>query len=202
MKIIALDGISNAGKTTMCNLNKEDCYIVPEPHFVTEYNFDLTFEKNNIIKNSKITLELEKLRNEHIKSYSTKKTMIIDRSILSYIAISYSYKKSGIDYFSEFTNVVIKMLEKDEITIPDVIVILKRDFKECQILLNQKNLPEYWCSENFASLQQSVFDKFAKKFNNYAVEIEEPCNINQIDLSNKTKITKSEFIEFLKELEQ
>lgn len=200
MKVIALDGISNSGKTTMCNLNKENLFIVPEPHFITPYNFDLTFEKKNIICNAQKTLELEKLRNDYIEKNTTEKIMIIDRSILSYIAISYSYKKCGIDYFSNFSNWVIQMLENNQITIPDVFIILKRNIRDCQILLKQKNLPEYWCSVEFASLQEYIFEKFVEKFKNSTMVIDKPCDINQIDLSNKTRLTKKDIIEFLKEL--
>lgn len=202
MKIIALDGISNSGKTTMCKLNEQDFHIVPEPHFVTDYNFDLTFDKTNIVCNAQKTLELEKLRNDYIKNSNIKNSMIIDRSILSYVAISFSYKKSEVDYFADFANWVIEMINNNQITLPDVYVILKRDFKACQILLKQKNLPEYWCSESFASYQQYVFDKFAKTFKNSTIVVNSPIKLKEIDISNKTKVTKEQFIQFLKELSQ
>ena len=111
----------------------------------------ITSDQNDIINNSKMTLAIEKERKKFVDNLKDK-IFVYDRSIFSFLAISFAYYKFGIiDYFEEYLYHIIEGLKKDEFSIPDYLIYLKIDNNELQrrITIKKKHLPDYWISRKF-----------------------------------------------------
>lgn len=94
--IIALEGVSNTGKTTTCEILKkhENCLIIPE--CVEWMSSPLKSSKNyeEEINNQKIFFDMERKRIDYAISLVNKgKNVIIDRTGLSTLAIAYANEK-------------------------------------------------------------------------------------------------------------
>lgn len=95
-KVISLEGVSNTGKTTTCEILKgyADCIIIPEVvHWMSEPpKSSKNYEEE--IKNQKLFFKTERKRMKYAKKFvSNGKNVIVDRTALSTVAISYANEK-------------------------------------------------------------------------------------------------------------
>lgn len=101
-KVIALEGVSNTGKTTTCEILKkyDDCIIIPEAAdwMSAPPKFSKSYEEE--IKNQKLFFEMEKKRMEYAKKLvNSERNVIIDRTALSTVAIAYANEKMRKIYY-------------------------------------------------------------------------------------------------------
>lgn len=198
--IIGVDGISYSGKTTLCNELKRtrNFIIVDESPKFANVKIKITSDQNDIINNSKMTLAIEKERKKFVDNLKDK-IFVYDRSIFSFLAISFAYYKFGIiDYFEEYLYHIIEGLKKDEFSIPDYLIYLKIDNNELQrrITIKKKHLPDYWISRKFNLYYNdflSLIYDFYKKNNRILIK----SDIFSMETTIFTKIEKNDVINFL-----
>lgn len=198
--IIGVDGISYSGKTTLCDELKSVCnfIIVDESPKFANVKITITSNQNDIINNSKKTLAIERERKKFVDNLKSN-IFVYDRSIFSFLAISFAYYKFGIiDYFDDYLYFIIDGLKKDKYSIPDYLVYLNIDNKELlkRIAKKKKHLPDYWISRKFNLYYNeflSLVYNFYKK-NDRAIM---KSDIFSVETTIFTKIKKSDVINFL-----
>ena len=118
--------------------------IVDESPKFANVKIKITSDQNDIINNSKMTLAIEKERKKFVDNLKDN-IFVYDRSIFSFLAISFAYYKFGIiDYFEEYLYHIIEGLKKDEFSIPDYLIYLKIDNKTAEIVSCDKPLFSRW----------------------------------------------------------
>lgn len=101
-KVIALEGVSNTGKTTTCEILKkyDDCIIIPEAADWMSAPPKSSKSYEEEIKNQKLFFEMEKKRMEYAKKLvNSERNVIIDRTALSTVAIAYANEKMRKIYY-------------------------------------------------------------------------------------------------------
>ena len=101
-KIIALEGVSNTGKTSTCNILRkyENCIIIPEAAEWMSSSPKSSKNYEEEIKNQKLFFDMEKKRMEYAKKQAnTGKNVIVDRTALSTLAIAYANEKMRKIYY-------------------------------------------------------------------------------------------------------
>lgn len=101
-KVIAIEGVSNTGKTTTCDILKkyEDYIIIPEvaDWMSSPPKSSKSYEEE--VKNQKIFFKIEKKRMEYARRLADNgKNVIVDRTALSTLAISYANEKMRKIYY-------------------------------------------------------------------------------------------------------
>ena len=203
--IIGIDGISYSGKTTLCNIiNKTNnkMIIVDESPKFSNTKIQISNNVSSILKNAKVTLEIEKSRGKYVKEFIGKTFFLFDRTIFSFVAISYAYYENEmVDYFNRYLEEIINGIEREEYLVPDYFVFLKIDKNELikRIAKRKKNLPNYWLSENCNNSINHILEKrynFYKE-KNRCLTSEELMEISSEKLS---KIKKEEIIVLLRRM--
>lgn len=174
-KIIIIDGVSNSGKTTLCNnLQNNDNILVEEvPKFVRNHPqiFNgqdmppIPKNRNEELENQKFILNAEIERIE-MAYYIVKcgKNAILDRSFLSTVSIAYSFddckRMSGtymnaLSLFREYAN-FIKNLMLDE-KIDYIFLTTDTETVEKRNVNRDKILSKEWIDKELIEKQNSFF---------------------------------------------
>ena len=101
-KTIILEGVSNTGKTTTCEILKKNknCIIIPEAADWMSHPPKSSKSYEEEINNQKLFFEMEKRRMEFAKKLiNSGKNVIIDRTVLSTLAIAYANEKMRKIYY-------------------------------------------------------------------------------------------------------
>lgn len=191
-RIFVVEGVSNTGKTTLCEKLKErdNFKVIPE---VADFTLECPKPSKNEedeLKNQDFFLEIETIRlNEAIKYASKGFNVILDRSIFSTLSIAY-----GLDKFKKY-NVYEKMKEKYQNwlgknnlnIIEKYIILYTNDFEiDIRNKSRKKSLSKNWLNSDFIAFQNEYF--FSIFFSNK----------NNIFLNTSNKSTE-EVYEFIKD---
>lgn len=181
-KVIIIDGISNAGKTTLCDfLSKEHNIIIEEvPEFIKrnkeKYGVDKLAEIPNNLEEEKfnqnllLSAEIDRLitaLDVINKGYNA----ILDRSFLSTVAIAYSFNNlnsfnGAYDYARELLKnyfVKINSLFKRDELIFIFLEVNKEKINE-RNLQRKKPLAEQWINESILEPQRRFFKVLSEEF--------------------------------------
>lgn len=203
--IIGVEGISYSGKTTLCQnteLKNRKTVIVDESPKFAEVKIIISNDLNSILKNSEITLQIEEKRTNYVKENANGKLFVFDRTIFSFISISYAYYNTKmINYYNEYVEKIIIGIKNGIYLVPDYLVYLKIDEKEIQRRMKKKkkNLPEYWTSNTFKTSIENLMDvivNFYKKKDRCI----SPDSMEIISNNGLSKIDNDEIIELLRRM--
>ena len=201
--IIGIDGVSYSGKTTLCDKieKRKNIKIISESPKFVNIEMKITNDKNDIINNSKKTLEIEKLRTNSVNN-SLDNLYIYDRTIFSFLAISYSYFYCGmIDYFNEYLASIVEGIETGFYLVPDYLIVLDISNMELNLRKNEldKGLPDYWTSDEFNDGYRKILSQIASlyKKNNRLLHSE---SLHNQETKKFSKISIDLVINFLKGL--
>ncbi len=170
-KIIALDGISNCGKTTLCKKLESNgwCYIKESMTFVPA-DFKVACNIEEDIKNRKLFMEIEQNRMATATAESSYNNVVLDRSIFSVLSISYAIfmltSKSASKYEVEYLNDLFN--ELDSINYPKNVFVLQTSY-ETLMERNKgraKPLDFKWMAFDFVKFQNRFYSFAKKKFPN------------------------------------
>lgn len=170
-KIIALEGVSCSGKTTLCeNLRKKTgCAIIAEaPLFAggEEKCPGPANSKEESRRNELFYLEIELARWKEAVNYSkTGSDVLLDRSILSLLTISYALEKTkGFDTFNIAFNDVIKSIRDNKLGLPDLILHL--EYRPHLYLERNRyrsnTLSDSWIEKSFNDKQNEFYQTYYK----------------------------------------
>ena len=203
--IIGIDGISYAGKTTVCNeiekTNKDIVIVSESPKFANK-EIHISTSNNSILENAKVTLEIEKRRTIYVKDFLDKELFLFDRSVFSFLAISYAYYKTKIiNYFNDYVDNIINGIEAGEYLVPDYLLYLSISSEELKrrMQIHKKHLPDYWTSEVF----NDSIDEILKIVNDFYTKNKRSISkeeLFQIEASRLTKIEKERVVELIRSL--
>lgn len=203
--IIGVEGISYSGKTTLCQnteLKNRKTVIVDESPKFAEVKIIISNDLNSILKNSEITLQIEEKRTNYVKENANGKLFVFDRTIFSFISISYAYYNTKmINYYNEYVEKIIKGIKNGIYLVPDYLVYLKIDEKEIQRRMKKKkkNLPEYWTSNTFKTSIENLMDVIVNFYNKKDRCIS-PDSMKTISNNGLSKIDNDEVIELLRRM--
>lgn len=203
--IIGVEGISYSGKTTLCQnteLKNRKTVIVDESPKFAEVKIIISNDLNSILKNSEITLQIEEKRTNYVKENANGKLFVFDRTIFSFISISYAYYNTKmINYYNEYVEKIIKGIKNGIYLVPDYLVYLKIDEKEIQRRMKKKkkNLPEYWTSNTFKTSIENLMDVIINFYNKKDRCIS-PDSMKIISNNGLSKIDNDEIIELLRRM--
>ena len=202
--IIGIEGTSYSGKTTLCNYlekNNDNYVVVCESPKFAGQKIHITNNNCDIISNSIKTLEIEELRTK-FANLNKNKLLLFDRTIFSFVSISYAYYKTNIiDYFCDYVDKVIEEIKKGNFLVPDYLVYLDISDEELKLRtkIRRKNLPEYWTSKKFTSAAKSILAIICKYYNDNNRLLYER-ELNSLQIANLSKINKEEVIRVLGEI--
>ena len=190
-KIIVVDGSSNAGKTTLCNMYSEkleNVYIVPgASKFVKERSEEypngvpkIPKTKEEEIENQKFFFDLEfkrlKLANEMMRKG---KNVIMDRNFLEILAVAYSLEKeekyNGIyDNACKLYDLYQKEAKKQGLRLPDKYIILFAEQTTLEARNQTRNniLSSEWMNKSLIDNQKEFFSKFFEKYKDQAISVD------------------------------
>ena len=203
--IIGVEGISYSGKTTLCQnteLKNRKTVIVDESPKFAGVKIIISNDLNSILKNSEITLQIEEKRTNYVKENANGKLFVFDRTIFSFISISYAYYNTKmINYYNEYVEKIIKGIKNGIYLVPDYLVYLKIDEKEIQRRMKKKkkNLPEYWTSNTFKTSIENLMDVIVNFYNKKDRCIS-PDSMKIISNNGLSKIDNDEIIELLRRM--
>lgn len=203
--IIGVEGISYSGKTTLCQnteLKNRKTVIVDESPKFAEVKIIISNDLNSILKNSEITLQIEEKRTNYVKENANGKLFVFDRTIFSFISISYAYYNTKmINYYNKYVEKIIKGIKNGIYLVPDYLVYLKIDEKEIQRRMKKKkkNLPEYWTSNTFKTSIENLMDVIVNFYNKKDRCIS-PDSMKIISNNGLSKIDNDEIIELLRRM--
>lgn len=181
-KILIIEGVSNCGKTTLCNLLKkrDNFKVIPE---AVDFTFKCPKTAKNEeeeLKNQKIFLEIEKLRLKKAIKYSKQGyNTVLDRSVVSTLAISYALDK--LKRYNVYNKMLVRYnewLDDCEISRIDKYIVLKTNDIDIynRNVLREKQLSKNWLDEYFLKYQKEFFENYFSNTNNAFF----------LDTSNKT----------------
>ena len=174
-KIIIIDGVSNSGKTTLCNnlVNKDNILVEEVPKFVRNHPqiFNgqdmppLPRNKEEELENQKFILnaEIERIKMAYY-IVNSGKNAILDRSFLSTVAIAHSFddcKNMSGTYMNallllkEYTNFIKNLMLDSKIDY----IILVTDTKTVEERNNsrEKILSKEWIDKELIEKQNNFF---------------------------------------------
>lgn len=181
-KIILVDGISNSGKTTLCNSLHEfnDFRIIPESIRLLEQRLEDVGD--NILFVPK-TIEQEKLNQEllfdlefdkwYAASFFAQKgqNVVIDKSPYSIVATAFAFEskeivgtyKNSVALLNQFR----KKVERFDIVIPDISILLKADdiSSKKRNSTRKHKLATIWTSESTRVKQEKVLERIFDSLN-------------------------------------
>lgn len=200
--VIGIDGISYSGKTTFCNEVRDftdAIVIIDESPKFANTKIIISDEQEAILQNSQITLQIEKERTKHVQHEKNKKIFLFDRTIFSFIAISYAYYKTHmINYFNEYIEEIIEGIKKEQYLVPDYLIFLSVSEEELKrrMLIKKKNLPNYWLTKDFSDSIEEILKKVNDfyKMQNRCISKEELFTYD----NKLLKIKKEDIIDLLR----
>lgn len=201
--IIGVDGISYAGKTTLCNkIEKQKKFnIVYESPKFANIKIKISNSINSILTNAQTTLEIEKLRTNYVIT-SSDLIFIYDRTIFSFIAISYAYYKIGIvNYFNNYIDNILDGIKQNRFLIPDYLIYLNINKEELtkRKKIKKKSLPSYWTSQKFNDSINFILSKISEIYANEGRALN-PKNLLNLKKDTLSKINNERIILLLEEL--
>ena len=203
--IIGIEGISYSGKTSLCRdveLENKKIVIVDESPKFANVKIIISNDIYNILKNSEITLEIEEKRTNYVKQNFCGNLFVFDRTIFSFISISYAYYNiKMVNYFNEYVDKIIYGIKSGIYLVPDYLVYLRIDEKEIQIRMQKKkkNLPEYWMSNVFKTSFENLMDGIVDFYNTKGRCIS-PNSLKTISSDELSKIDNNEIIKLLRRM--
>ncbi|CDE49338.1 predicted protein [Firmicutes bacterium CAG:460] len=169
--IVGVEGVSYSGKTTFCEnaaFNNNVIIVNESPKFCG-ITIKVTDNKEEIIKNSELTLQIEEERTKYTSQQFKSNILLFDRTIFSFISISYAYYNTGmVNYYNDYIDQIIDGIKNKVYLVPDYLIYLEVTEEETlkRMQRKKKNLPEYWLSPKF---KNSICELMSKIVNVYQV---------------------------------
>jgi thymidylate kinase len=154
-KIICIDGPSNTGKTSICRRIAKShgfAYIKECTEEIKCPNPSRNREEE--ISNQSFYFDIEKKRmDKALELALSGKNVVLDRSLISVVAIAYAFEKLGkYDTFSHAKSKYIEFLRATKR--PDFFVFVRADYSDICKRNATKNLPADWIGKEFTDLQE------------------------------------------------
>ncbi|AGQ23185.1 deoxynucleoside kinase [Lactobacillus helveticus] len=175
-KIILIDGISNSGKTTLCNnLSKQLGYkIVPESiryleNRLNEKGDNILYVPKNIqeeLRNQEILFDLEFDKWFDANYFADHgQNVVIDKSPYSIVATAFAFESSNIsgtyNKSLEFLDDFIEKAKRYKLYSPDLLLLLKADSSASSKRNLERNhhLLSVWTQESTRQKQEEILEK-------------------------------------------
>lgn len=203
--IVGVEGVSYSGKTTFCEkaVFNNNVIIVSESPKFCGITIKVTDNNVDIIKNSELTLQIEEKRTKYAFQQFKSNVLLFDRTIFSFISISYAYYNTGmINYYNDYIDQIINGIKNKIYLVPDYLIYLEVSDEETlkRMQRKRKNLPEYWLSSKFKNSICELMNKVKNFYqtNNRFIHCDEFETF--LNKHKFTKIDSNSIIDLLLEL--
>ncbi|KAB3529849.1 hypothetical protein [Alkaliphilus serpentinus] len=183
-----IEGVCNAGKTTLLSSLKSDgFFVVPETGKMAS-NFPpppTNFLEARI--NEKFILDLEIKRAELGKKSSLTKLSFADRALPSVIAITYGYcLKRGYNTLDGLFDDIINIVKKNPYAFHvDYYVYLKITYDTVSRRNTKKKLSDFWVNKDVINAQINFYDLYQTIMKSQTFITIEADNMNKEELKDK-----------------
>ena len=114
-------------------------------------------------------MQIEEERTKYTSQQFKSNILLFDRTIFSFISISYAYYNTGmVNYYNDYIDQIIDGIKNKVYLVPDYLIYLEVTEEETlkRMQRKKKNLPEYWLSPKF---KNSICELMSKIVNVYQV---------------------------------